>query len=287
MLYLVLAFSSHPFCPPSISFYTALTDGSPFEDFSRWCSPPVCSAGTVQRLHDGDTDEEIVMEPVPVAAPDLIMVSDDEEDPEEMIPEEDEPADQPNQEEQEPGEDLEDHHGPEVEEEEQEQEQDEAAEEVIWEVYHYRADGVGIPMADHLRAMVLRLGYDKAPAYHCELWTHPWFEPHWEVAAILEEYVPCRGVREISKHHDVAHSTTMDAGIEESARRALYVLSHKERDRLGDTHCRYTPFRASGGAKTYIASAPAYEGTLNNVRSLLAAVNTALDDTNNTLYTAQ
>jgi hypothetical protein len=146
----VLALALILFVLSSISFYTALTDGSPFEDFSRWCSPPVCSAGTVQRLHDGDTDEEIVMEPVPVAAPDLIMVSDDEEDPEEMIPEEDEPADQPNQEEQAPGEDLEDHHGPEVEEEEQEQEQDEAAEEVIWEVYHYRADGVGIPMADHL-----------------------------------------------------------------------------------------------------------------------------------------
>jgi hypothetical protein len=171
--------------------------------------------------------------------------------------------------------------------EEEEQEQDEAAEEVIWDVYHYRVDGVGIPMADHLRAMVLRLGYDKARVYHCELWTHPWFEPHWEVAAILEEYVPFRGAREISKHHDVAHRTTMDAGIAEAARRALYVLSHKEHDKLEDTHCRYTPFRASGEAKTYIVPTPAYEGTLNNVRSLLATVNTALDNTNNTLYAAQ
>jgi hypothetical protein len=57
----------------------------------------------------------------------------------------------------------------------------------------------------------------------------------------------------------------MDAGIAESARRALYVLSHKERDRLEDTHCRYTPFRTSGEAKTYIAPTPAYEETLNNV----------------------
>jgi hypothetical protein len=79
----------------------------------------------------------------------------------------------------------------------------------------------------------------------------------------------------------------MDAGIAESARRALYVLSHKECDKLEDTHCRYKPFRASGEAKTYIAPASAYEGTLNNVWSLLAAVNTALDDTNNTLYAAQ
>jgi hypothetical protein len=107
-------------------------------------------------FHDGDTDEEIMMERALVAAPDLIMVSDDEEDPKEMIPKEGEPADQPNQGEQAPGEDLEGHHGLEVEEEEQEQ--NEAAEEVIWEVYHYRVDGVGIPMTDHLRAMVLRLG---------------------------------------------------------------------------------------------------------------------------------
>jgi hypothetical protein len=120
-------------------------------------------------FHDGDTDEEIEMEPAPVAALDPILVSDDEEDPEEMNLEEDEPADRPNQGEQAPREDLEDHHSPEVEEEEQEQDEDEAAEEVIWDVYHYRVDGVGIPMADHLRAMVLRLGYDKAPVYHCEL----------------------------------------------------------------------------------------------------------------------
>jgi hypothetical protein len=78
----------------------------------------------------------------------------------------------------------------------------------------------------------------------------------------------------------------MNAGIAEAARRALYVLSHNELDKLEDTHYRYTPFRASGEAKTYIALAPAYEGMLNNVRSLLAAVNTASDD-NNTLYAAQ
>jgi hypothetical protein len=79
----------------------------------------------------------------------------------------------------------------------------------------------------------------------------------------------------------------MDVGIAEAARRALYVLSHKERDRLENTYCRYTPFRASGEAKTYIAPALAYEGTLNNVRSVLATVNTTLDDTNNTLHVAQ
>jgi hypothetical protein len=238
-----------------------------------------------EQYHDfGDTDEEIVMEPAPVAIPDPILVSDDEEDPEEVNPEEEEPADQTNQEEQAPGEDLEGHHGP---EEEEEQEQDEAAEEVIWEVEHHMVDGVGIPMADHLRAMVLRLSYDKAPVYHCEMWTYPWFEPHWEVAAILEEYVAFRGIREFSKHPDVSHRITMDAGIAEAARRALYVLSHKERDKLEDTYCWYTPFRASGEVKTYIAPALAYEGTLNNVRSLLAAVNTTLDDTNNTLHAAQ
>jgi hypothetical protein len=50
ILYLVLALALTLFVLPSISFHTALTDGSPFEDFSRWGSPLVCSAGTVQRL---------------------------------------------------------------------------------------------------------------------------------------------------------------------------------------------------------------------------------------------
>jgi hypothetical protein len=71
-------------------------------------------------FHDRDMDEEIEMEAAPVAAPDPIVVSDDEEDPEEVNPEEGEPADQPNQEEQAPGEDLDDHNGPKVEEEVQE-----------------------------------------------------------------------------------------------------------------------------------------------------------------------
>jgi hypothetical protein len=44
-------------------------------------------------FHDGDTDEEIEMEPAPVAVPDPILVSDDEEDPEEMDLEEGELAD--------------------------------------------------------------------------------------------------------------------------------------------------------------------------------------------------
>jgi hypothetical protein len=44
-------------------------------------------------FHDGDTDEEIEMEAALVAAPDLIVVSDDEEDPEEVHPEEGEPTD--------------------------------------------------------------------------------------------------------------------------------------------------------------------------------------------------
>jgi hypothetical protein len=35
--------------------------------------------------HEGDTDKEIVMGALPVAAPEPIVVLDDEEDPEEVI----------------------------------------------------------------------------------------------------------------------------------------------------------------------------------------------------------
>jgi hypothetical protein len=182
-------------------------------------------------------------------------VSDDEEDPEEVIPEEEEQDGQQDQEEQAPD----DHHEQVEEDEVQEkaEQQDparsEPTERVKWEVNYYWVDGVGVPMADHLRAMVLRLGYDKTPVYCCELRTHPLFEPHWRVAAILQEYVPFHGVKDITRHDDVAQRTTMEVGIAEAARRALYVLSHKERDKLKNTNCKYTPYKASGEAKTFIA----------------------------------
>jgi hypothetical protein len=121
--------------------------------------------------HEGDTDEEIMMEASPVASPGTIVVSDDEEDPEEMILEEEEQGGQQDQEEQAPD----DHHEQVEEEEVQEQavQQDpagsEPAERVKWEVDYYWVDGVGVPREDHLRAMVFRLGYDKAPVYCCEL----------------------------------------------------------------------------------------------------------------------
>jgi hypothetical protein len=56
---------------------------------------------------------------------------------------------------------------------EQEKQQDpaggEPAERVESELNYYWVDGVGVPVADHLRAMVLLLGYDKTPVYCCEL----------------------------------------------------------------------------------------------------------------------
>ena len=217
--------------------------------------------------HDGDTDEEIGMEspptsPAPAPAQEIVEVSDgeDQEEAAEGHGQEDDPDNHP--------------------------EEGEPAEEVTWMMYSYTQDGRGVPMADELRTTAYRLGY-ATPAYQCELWTHPWFEPHWEVTAIMREEDPLFGHKEVSRHRDVANRTTIEAGIAEAARRALYVLSHRERARLEDTRSVYTPYRASGEAKTYIAPAPAYEGVLNNLRGLLAAVNTALDDTNNTLAEAQ
>jgi hypothetical protein len=93
----VLAFSSHPFFVLlSISLYTALTDGSPFEAFSHCAAHQYAPQEEYNDFHDGDTDEEIKMEAAPVAAPDLIVVSDDEEDLGEVNPEGGEPVDQPN-----------------------------------------------------------------------------------------------------------------------------------------------------------------------------------------------
>jgi hypothetical protein len=112
-----------------------------------------------------------MMEASPVAAPGTIVVSDDEEDPEEVIPDEEEQDGQQDQEEQA----LEDQHEQVEEDEVQEQaeQQDpagsEPAQRVKWEVDYYWVAEVGVPMADHLRPMVLRLGYNKTPVYCCEL----------------------------------------------------------------------------------------------------------------------
>jgi hypothetical protein len=35
----------------------------------------------------------------------------------------------------------------------------------MWKVEYCNMEGIGIPMADSLRAMVHRLGYDKVPVY--------------------------------------------------------------------------------------------------------------------------
>jgi hypothetical protein len=56
-------------------------------------------------------------------------------------------------------------------------------------------DGVGVHMVDNLRAMVFRLGYDKAPTYHYELWTHPWFEPHWRLQLSYTRRSPSMEIR--------------------------------------------------------------------------------------------
>jgi hypothetical protein len=115
----VLALALILFVLSSISFCTALQMVRRLKTSHAGAVHQYAPQEQYNDFHDRDTDEEIMMEPAPVVVPDLVMVSDDEEDPEEMMPEEDEPADQPNQEEQAPGEDLEGHLDPEVEEEEQ------------------------------------------------------------------------------------------------------------------------------------------------------------------------
>jgi hypothetical protein len=135
--------------------------------------------------------------------------------------------------------------------------------------------------------MFYRLGYVVDPTYQCEMWTHPWSEPQWEVTTLIYERVLHYGPKEISRHNDVAARDTMEAGIAEAARRALYVLSHWEHFELADTHSLYTPYRESGKVKTYIASASGHSPTLDNLRELLATINTTLDDTNNMLAKAQ
>jgi hypothetical protein len=123
----VLALAFILFVLPSILFYTALQMVRSLKTSHAGEVHHYAPQEQYHDFHDGETYEEIEMEPAPMVFPNLIMVPDDE-DPEEMIPEEDEPAEQPNLEQQAPREDMEDHLDQEMEEEEQEQEQEEEAE---------------------------------------------------------------------------------------------------------------------------------------------------------------
>jgi hypothetical protein len=90
----VLALAVILFVLPSISFCTALQMTRSLKTSHAGAVHHYAPQEQYTDFHDGDTDEEIEMEPAPMVFPNL-MVPDDEEDPEEMIPEEDELAEQP------------------------------------------------------------------------------------------------------------------------------------------------------------------------------------------------
>jgi hypothetical protein len=89
----MLALALVLFVLPSISFCTALQMVHHLKTSHVGAAHQYAPREQYNDFHDGDTDEEIEMEPASVVVPDLVMVSDDEEDPEEMITEEDELAD--------------------------------------------------------------------------------------------------------------------------------------------------------------------------------------------------
>jgi hypothetical protein len=78
----VLALALILFVLPSISFYTALQMVHRLKTSHAGATHQYAPQEQYNDFHDGDTDEEIEMEPAPVVIPNLIRVSDDEEDPE-------------------------------------------------------------------------------------------------------------------------------------------------------------------------------------------------------------
>jgi hypothetical protein len=81
----VLALALILFVLPSISFYTALQMVRSLKTSHAGAVHQYAPQEQYNDFHDEDTDEEIEMEPAPMVFPNLIMVPDDEEDPEEMI----------------------------------------------------------------------------------------------------------------------------------------------------------------------------------------------------------
>nr|TKW02122.1 hypothetical protein SEVIR_8G224700v2 [Setaria viridis] len=130
------------------------------------------------------------------------------------------------------------------------------------------------------------LGYSMRPIYKCARFTHPRYPTFWEVKVILREEHE-RGWEVMAVHHDVAMRRTMESGIAEVARRALEVLSHKERPRLRYTYRRFLPSRASGEARTFIATHDGVDMASDFLRKYLSATLTALNETNNHLFEIQ
>jgi hypothetical protein len=74
----VLALAFILFVLLSISFYTALQMVRRLKTSYAGAAHQYAPQEQYNDFHDGDTDEEIEMEPAPVVVPNLIRVSDDE-----------------------------------------------------------------------------------------------------------------------------------------------------------------------------------------------------------------
>lgn len=155
-----------------------------------------------------------------------------------------------------------------------------------WTLESWDEFGEGIPMAEKLRRTWHSLGNVLKPRYKYNRYTHRRYGTNWKVSVFFYKS-DNDGWKEVFVHHDVAKRDTMESRIAEATRRALYVQSHWQCHILARTSSRYTPYRATGEAKTHIAPITRNSPCLNNLRELLAATNTALDDTNNALYEAQ
>nr|TKW10106.1 hypothetical protein SEVIR_6G140300v2 [Setaria viridis] len=146
--------------------------------------------------------------------------------------------------------------------------------------------GQGVHMADILRWTCHRLGYGMRPLYKCSRFTHPRYPTFWEVKVVLRE--EHEGGWEVKAfHHDVTIRRTMESGIAEAARRALEVVSHKERPRLQHTYHRFLPYRASGEARTFIATNDGVDMATDFLRKYTSAALTALNEANNHIQELQ
>lgn len=180
---------------------------------------------------------------------------------EEQEPEEEEPMENPQAEEAEA----------------QEEEETEIVPEIRTYVRHISDGGNGLfPLL--LRSVMHHLGYEKRPTYHCVRHMSTKYPDYWIVSvhiAIRSTELPT--FRDESIHVDGAPRDSINAGISEAARRALYVMCHTRQEELKDTQFKLFPQRAHTASKTEIPVSQEMSYTVDMILSLLAAVNSDLD----------
>jgi hypothetical protein len=86
-----------------------------------------------------------------------------------------------------------------------------------------------------------------------------------------------KGFKTLSSHESLTSLSTYAASVSNTARRALWSLSHTYRQQLHDTTYKHLPLRPHGENQTSVVPCEARENRLNTLVGVVAGLNIDLD----------